>query len=96
MGLQNRPADARAFSLPQFKKRPSDRGWACLLKPCLSQCRKLVSDCFSNRYETRNLNLVLCVQLAALHTSTFFFKYAKPGQVRFWHLQPIACKFEFL
>ena len=27
MGLQNRPADARAFSLPQFKKRPWDRGW---------------------------------------------------------------------
>ena len=27
MGLQNRPADARAFSLLQFKKRPWDRGW---------------------------------------------------------------------
>ena len=26
MGLQNTPADARAFSLPQFKKRPWDRG----------------------------------------------------------------------
>ena len=28
MGLQNRPADTRAFSLPQFKKRPWDRGCA--------------------------------------------------------------------
>ena len=26
MGLQNRPADARAFSLLQFEERPWDRG----------------------------------------------------------------------
>ena len=70
-----------------------------------------MGDGFSNRYETHHLKFVLCVQLATScvqycnpTTSDFldnfalpyFFEYAKLGQVGFWHLQPLASKFEFL